>query len=180
MLGEIPERKWDSYCKDVLKIQRLCVRGAQPPVQTCHTRDTTNVLSFVLDPPEILSGLNHPITVMPQTGQTAPACKLRGLNPSWIKNLIWSLQVQIAAYCTELNLPPEWADRTGQQIPPRVWCLSNCSSSTGSSIPASAKGSSCTQDDKIFLDLDPEVSPAMAASCNIFTVVVPCSFNGLS
>lgn len=50
----------------------------------------------------------------------------------------------------------------------------------GNSIRASEKYSSSTEDDKIFLDLDPEDLPDMAASCSIFTVVVPCSFNGLS
>lgn len=63
---------------------------------------------------------------------------------------------------------------------PRVWCASNSTSTMGNSIRASEKRSSSTKDDKIFLDLDPEVLPAMAASCNIFTVVVPRSFNGLS
>lgn len=51
---------------------------------------------------------------------------------------------------------------------------------TGNSIHVSEKRGSSTQDDKIFLDVDPEVLPATAASRNIFTVVVPCSFNGLS
>lgn len=63
---------------------------------------------------------------------------------------------------------------------PRVWCISNSTSPVGNSMGGSERSGSSTQDDKILLDVDPEVLPAMAASCNIFTVVVPCSFNGLS
>lgn len=140
----------------------------------------------VLNPPEIPSGLNYPIILSCHNGTNSPCLETQETKPSLINNLIQSLQVQIAAYCMELKLPPP---RTGQKavriteeprarsvcVGPLKLCLQHREPN-----PASGKGSSCTQDDKIFLDLDPEVSPAMAASCSIFTVVVPCSFNGLS
>lgn len=83
----------------------------------------------------------------------------------------------------ELNLPQQWTGQKTQETQCQVHvcgALQSLPPPQGIQSLPLQRAASCTQDDKIFLDLDPEVPPAMAASCNIFNVVVPCSFNGLS
>lgn len=64
----------------------------------------------VLNPPEIPSGVHYPIHATNRTN--SPCLETQETKPSLMNNLIQSLQVQIAANCMELKLPPP---RTGQK-----------------------------------------------------------------